>query len=196
MHAKSSLRALLPFLFPFIHLSIAGVIPTSEDFFTTDSLLPSFDSNFNGGSNPKTAIALAPTTDPSQAASQVEFSNFGTDLFAESPSTIYDQEGQQGAASGQFVVPDTNTFPNLDQSSPNQLPASAPLNTVDTKPLPGPNTAVCKNPKETIPVCHNMHERTLLPPPLDIEMATTSTLPFPSPLSTFPGVPKRKREDC
>ncbi|MCJ1347422.1 hypothetical protein MMC31_005647, partial [Peltigera leucophlebia] len=171
MQAHFSTRALL-LLSSLIHLSIAAVIPSSDDFFSTEPF-PSFDSAFNDGSSPSNRLALAPTTPYVETAPQEELTNFNTDLLAEEPTSTLDQGGQQGVTSGQFILPENNGLPTLEQSSPNQLQAPTKLNTGDTQPLPGPNTLVCKNANEPIPVCHNMHERTLLPPPLDIEMCTT-----------------------
>ena len=79
-------------LFPLIHLSIATCIPFSDDFFSTEPFLSSFDSSFNDGSSPSNKLALAPTTPYAETAPQEEFTNFNTDLIAEGPPSTLDQE--------------------------------------------------------------------------------------------------------
>lgn len=184
MPAMSSLRALF-FLFPLIPLSIAIAIPPFDDFLSTENFQRSVSPDFNGATTDSNNavggsryIALAPTTNYAETTtpSQDEFGNFDN-LLAEQPPLTNQDQGQglpQAVESGDFVVPGNNKLPTLEQTPPNQL-ETPQLNTADTQPLPTPNTVICKNPKETIPVCHSMRERTLIPPPLELEMATTST---------------------
>lgn len=184
MPAMSSLRALF-LLFPLIPLSIAIAIPSIDDFFSTEDFQPSAGSGFNGATtDPNNAvggnnyIALAPTTNYAETTthSQDEFGNFDNLLAEQPPSRSQDQSQDlpQAVEPGEFVAPGTNQLPTLEQTPPNQL-ETPQLNTADTEPLPAPNTVICKNQEETIPVCHSMYERTMIPPPLELEMVTTST---------------------
>lgn len=184
MPAMSSLRALF-LLFPLIPLSIAIAIPSIDDFFSTEDFQPSVGSGFNGATtDPNNAvggnnyIALALTTNYAETTthSQDEFGNFDNLLAEQPPSRSEDQiqDLPQAVEPGEFVVPGTNQLPTLEQTPPNQL-ETPQLNTADTEPLPAPNTVICKNQEETIPVCHSMYERTIIPPPLELEMVTTST---------------------
>lgn len=186
MPAMSSLRALF-LLFRLIPLSMAIAIPSFGDFFSTEDFQPSVGSGFNGATTDSNNavggnnyIALAPTTNYAETtttpSSQDDFGNFDN-LFAEQPPSRSQDQNQdlpQPVEPGDFVVPGNNQLSTLEQTPPNQL-ETPQLNTADTEPLPTPNTNICKNPKETIPVCHSMHERTMIPPPLELEMVTTST---------------------
>lgn len=184
MPAMSSRRALF-LLFPLIPLSIAIAIPSFDDFFSIEDFRPSVGSGFNGATTESdnavggnSYIALAPTTNYAEptTSSQDEYGNFDNLLVEQPPSTNQDQDQGLPSAvdSGDFVVPGNNQLPTLEQTLPTQL-ETPQLNTADTEPLPTPNTAICKNPEETIPVCHSMYERTIIPPPLELEMVTTST---------------------
>lgn len=184
MPAMSSRRALF-LLFPLIPLAIAIAIPSSDDFFSTEDFQPSVGSGFNGATTDSnnairenSYIALAPTTNYAKTttSSQDEFGNFDNLRAEQPPQTNQDQDQglPQAVESGDFIVPGNNQLPTLEQTPPTQL-ETPQLNTADTEPLPTSNTDICKNPKETIPVCHNMYERTIIPPPLELEMVTTST---------------------
>lgn len=184
MPAMSSRRALF-LLFPLIPLSIAIAIPSSDDFFSTEDFQPSVGSGFNGATTDSnnavrenSYIALAPTTNYAKTttSSQDEFGNFDNLRAEQPPPTNQDQDQglPQAVESGDFIVPGNNQLPTLEQTPPTQL-ETPQLNTADTEPLPTSNTDICKNPKETIPVCHSMYERTIIPPPLELEMVTTST---------------------
>lgn len=204
MPAMSSRCALFLLFLLIIPLTITIAIPSFDNFFTTKDFQPSVVgfSGFNGatadsgnavvgGNNDYIALAsttnyYAKTTTPS---SQDNFGNWDSMLLAEqqSPLSTTNYGQAQGLPQGSvhkiggedFLVPGgENQLPTFDeeQTRPNHLVTPQLDNTADTESLPRPNTNICKkNPKESIPVCHSMYERTMVPPSLELEMITTST---------------------